>query len=445
MNYTGNFGFVEEIYPDVFEYLVNAEKSAKLDVGGAGISLRNAFETWCNEHISRNPQLQIERTENLDTKIKALSDRFPASIRTNYYYLNKKGKKQRKPGLVLWRQFCNECAHTNKIDDPSYPQAVYSNLLVLLSMIYSVFKEDYLKITGREVSGNKKFKEQFMPIGSNMIIQPSEPADESKSGCLKEYLAEGVNEKTNVTTFSIIREYRKDIIESQLRGYEAPFMANSYMGIFNNVQISLLPDDEHWKQNETCYIVYTFMKKPVRLGNGFFINNSISLEQAKDITLRIAEILASFHSVEPPIYHRNLSFDSICVCQQGNGSYEPSVIKFDYAKIAYSSNTVIEFVDDVRNTGQSRILKYRAPEIQKYFEDKANGEPSWEKTDVFSLGMLAGELLRRNISDSMPTKDELLKNGVPESVANTVEAMLSEEPENRPEIQELIETLKSWQ
>lgn len=430
----GNFAFVEEIFSDIYIKLSCAERLAYIDCQKAGMQLREALETWLGYLVEENGLKLSEERTSLNEKRKLLKQFNKLPQLNDYKYIAVNGEKKNLNGYLVWQKFGNQCAHPEKtVDDPDI---TYENTELVLRIAHKVFRLEYARKKGKkEAEKIAQFDPYIMPIGDNYIIKSYAPLDKPVSNCIREFETCAYNETGRVSKYGIIRVFRKrDMDEKllQLRDQEAFSEAEAEAGIQfdGNVQVDVL--SKMGADNSDFYVlIYKFSQKPVHLSDG--ILTELSIGERVEMCCQISKIISSFHNLSTPIYHRNLSFDSVYVCKNKSGKYEPSVIKLDCAKIASEDfGTVIANVQNMQMMiQQQKFLKYTAPEVRMMMQN-CDLKVDWEKADIYSLGVLFADIMNGQIDANIVPAIKLQRTGVKVELVQLIDKMKNPNAALRP-------------
>lgn len=440
----GNFTFVEEIYPELYVMICDAECKAFLDCEGAGRILRKVYEKWLTYLVEEFDISLGEGRASLNDKRNALRNAGKLPQLNEYKYTSVKGEKKSINGYLVWLKFGNQCSHNEKtLDDPD---VTYANLETILRIVHKIFRLEYIRKKGKEASANiGLFEPHIMPIGENYIINSYVPIDKTVSNCIREYETCSYTETGRVNKYGIVRVFeKKDMDEKllQLRDKEAFSEAESEAGIQfdGNVQVDVLSKMDSLN-SEYYVVIYKFSKKPTHI-NDTILSKMDKIEREK-LCVQIAHILNKFHTLSVPIYHRNLSFDSIYVCLNKSGVYEPSIIKLDCAKIASEEfGTVIQNVQNMQAMiQQQKVLKYVAPEVRRLMQQPATAV-DWSKADVYSLGVLFADILNGKIEGTLVPSVKLQREGVKIQLVQLIDKMKNPNMALRPSMEIIVQTLE---
>lgn len=439
----GNFTFVEDIYPDLYGRLCEAESLAYLDCRAAGRTLRDVYEMWLT-HLIEEYKIPLEGGRaSLNDKRRALQEKEKLRYIGKYAYRSVTGGQAKKSAYIVWRDYGNQCSHPEQTDDA--PAVTYENLEVVLRIAHAVFQEEYVRLRKKGSRKPEQFNPAIMPIGDNFVIRSYVPIDQPVSNCIKEFETCSYNEAGRVNKYGIVRIFQKKDMDEKLlrlRDQEAFSQAESEAGIQfdGNVQVEALSKMN--APNSDYYIlIYKFTQKPTRLSAS--ILHQMSMADRVGLCTRIGEIIQTFHGLQVPIYHRNLSYDSIYVCQNRAGIYEPSIIKLDCAKIVSGEfGTVIANVQKMQNgIKQLAVLKYAAPEVRRFMQDQSIGI-DWGKADIYSLGILFADILGGQIEAAPVLSTALRGAGVDIALLQLVDRMRSPDIRQRPDMALVMQSMK---
>lgn len=430
----GNFGFVEEIYPDIYIKLCSAESMAYTDCKNSGMQLREIYEMWLTYLVDEYGLKLGDGRTSLNEKRNLLKKFNKLPQLNDYKYIAINGKKKELNGYLVWLKYGNQCAHPE--DTPDDPAVTYDSVETVLRIAHKVFRLEYVRKKGKKAAEKiALFDPYIMPIGDNYIIRSYTPVDKPVSNCIREYETCAYNETGRISKYGIIRVFRKrDMDEKllQLRDQEAFSEAEAEAGIQfdGNVQVDVL--SKMGSQSSDYYVlIYKFSQKPAHLSDA--ILKELSVEERIELCCKISNIIFSFHNLSIPIYHRNLSFDSIYVCKNRAGKYEPSVIKLDCAKIASEEfGTVIMNVQNMQTMiQQQKLLKYAAPEVRMMLQN-VDIKVDWEKADIYSLGVLFSDVLNGEIDSNIVPSAKLQRLGIKIQFVQLIDKMKNPNADLRP-------------
>lgn len=156
------------------------------------------------------------------------------------------------------------------------------------------------------------------------------------------------------------------------------------------------------------------------------------------MALDIARGVNYLHHCCPPIVHRDLKSSNLLV----DKSWNVKVGDFGLSRLKYGT-----FLETITGKGTPQWM---APEVLR-------NEPSDEKSDVYSYGVVLWELVTEKIPwehlNSMQVIGAVgfmnqrleIPNDVDARWASIIESCFQSEPKNRPTFQELLERLKDLQ
>lgn len=456
----GNFEFIKEIYPDLYDNLYKAENLAYIDCKEAGRNLRIALETWliyltreygissegsrgtlADKQYALKCQGKLPILEQCDEKRGKLNKK----REYRYAYISEIETTEYMEGYSLWKNYGNRCSHPDEEAKEHDPKPIYFNLDQVLRIAHEAFRSEYKRIKKKEAKKIGSFDDRIMPIGEHFVINFYIPQDRLVSNCIREFETCSYHETGHINKYGIVRVFEKGDMDEKLlrlRDQEAFSLAESEAGIQfdGNVQVEALskmssPYSSHYVQ------IYKFTQKPERLTE--FVLQKMSLLDKIEFCARIGEILYTFHHLQIPIYHRNLSHDSIYVCKNKAGKYEPSIIKLDCAKIESGDyGTVIENVEDMQEKIKLlSIKKYNAPEVNTYIQDPSIGI-NWEKADVYSLGVLFFNILDGQFGTREIKALLLRKSAVDMQLLQLIDQMCYADPNRRPDTGSVMQRWK---
>lgn len=441
----GNFEFVKEIFPELYEPLHSAESQALTNHRGSGLLLRNVNELYCSLLLEEYGMSSGAEKEELFKKQYALrtAGKFPRFEK--YRYVTWGGSEKTDYWDGLWRKFGNSCHHADRVDEEA--AVTYENLITVFEIIFRVFRWEYEKRKGRSAAAKlNDFSKALMPIGENLVISASVPADETITHCIRECETCSYDDSGRIEKYGIVRIFNKNDMDEKvlaLRDKEAFKEAANEAGIQfdGNVQVDVL-SRMNSAESDYYIIIYKFSREPVRLEQERLSETALS--ERICLCRNIGDILRKFHDLSTPIYHRNLSYDSVYVCRNKGGQLEPSIIKLDCAKIVSDEfGTVIETVQNrEKQLRQKRLIKYVAPEVRRLLQGQQM-EIDWAKADVYSLGILFGDILRGSFDAEPASSAKLRREGADKGFLELIDRMRSPRPELRPSMDEVSAALET--
>ncbi len=422
----GNFEFVKKISKDyegdIYIAITAAERNSRINYYEAGRNLRIVLEKYYK-------LLGAQGASTFDMeKYLRNNNKLTAAAMAKYDYTTAKGTTKKGNGYYLWRIFENHCLHD--IDVPV--MAVnYDNMVVVLEIIFEIFKEEAKKIKGKKfVQDIPDFDENIMPIGEQYILRSYVPTDSELTDCVREFETCSFLSGDKVEYYGIVRVINAKLKdELMLRDREVfnELSQNSLERFDGNVTINVLSKLNN--QNSEFYIVnYKFNRPIIRLAE--YLSGDISIEERIEICHKIAVIVQKFHKLDVPIYLRNLSFESVYLYKDAKDQFVVSIIKLDCAKIlSQDYNTVLSKVQNINELEKyQKFTKYIANEIRTSNFDE-NEEYDWEKADIYSLGVLFGEILRGSVQVQRASTTKLRRTGLNPEIAGMIDGATADKSE----------------
>lgn len=487
-----NFDFMERIDQDLYDKLVAAEKVLYTSKKATGEALRNFWELFSSKLISKygiydtiedylggkapdlaaclafltqppkgsNPadkfasynavlvKLNQERAQRGQEIIRFFVDKnIPAEFTPKYSaqshsrYFDKKRNTQR-PISLMWffRQYCNDCKHEPVDHKPPVFDVSFAQTLDYLTQLHK-FLLSYYNIQA------DKYNDIIILLSKFEITKvDSSPNDNYRSHCFKECAARYYPTTGYAKNFpAIIRFFRKGDLDANFASRSAS--VNSLVdknacgkGLRQIIELADFNSDA-----EFYIIAYVFENEPMPLSSDLLQDTPYStrLEWCREI----AWIINNLHTNDPKIFHRMLNHNCIYLTKgKGDSSQQsPSLIKLSFAKISDdNAPTVFDNAVNAVNVTlhrQSAEPKYIAPEFCNRPEADAV-ELHWERTDVFSLGMLISDILCGNISQHPHTVAELKIAGVDQRIIEIIARCLGIAA-NRPTAAQVLSVLQN--
>jgi len=461
-----NFGFVKELDPEMFAYLLDVERCAKTEPYRIGNPLRHVLERLCamkiikynlkdamlgkcrNKVPSLYEQLFMLRDKNgFISEMKKLPgneglESLPV-FRVNLEYKNKNNKTvsrffapdrmtEAEKNKYQWadnflRQIGNDFSHDlNPFFERVFTKS-YENVIYALECLHKYIRIYY----NVDVKAAPVFDVDKMPIGNYEITGCCIPDDAEKSMCEREYTANRYEEYSCESVgSSVVRQYlRSDEREIFFRRVPDVYLAGgNYGSLLNKVTVI----SEGGQNQSPFYLVsYDFRTHASKLNTEFL--SGLSERERKELCLSYAQTMSSFHNNSVPVYHR--FFTPQCAYyadERGkNRGISTAIIKFEYAKIFDES---VPTVLDPSMTG-----KIGVEHDERYICEEWNaGMSDWSKADIYSLGVLFTDILMGRIGGYKFS--EFLKIAEYNDIAELVREMRSR-AENRPDINSVCERL----
>lgn len=435
----GNFEFIKPVYPDVYNFLIVAESEILRDYDMAGSSLRKAYEAFLKDLAAEYKIIPDTPKRPMANDFrKALKDANKLPIIPKQFYMQEyiatDGQKMKAPAYTVLQKVGNRSSHTEEVEKTD-AKLCYENILIGLKIMHRILASEYQRKRGKTPD---VFKAEIMPIGDNYVISSQIPADKAVSNCIMEYETCSYSDTGRIDKYSIIRVFAKNNMDEkllQLRDAEAFSEAASDAGIQfdGNVQVDII-SKMNSPHSDYYIVAYKFSKRPKRLNDNLLYG--MSMEKRELLCKQIAKTLNRFHTLDIPIYHRNISFDCIYVCENKKGEIEPSIIKLDCAKIASEEfGTVIANVQNMQKMiQQQKLLKYIAPEARLQMQ-QGTRDVDWGKADVYSLGVLFADILNGQIEASIVPSAKLQRMGAKIQMIQLIDKMKNPNCDLRPDMQ----------
>ena len=447
----GNFSFVydhtknEELFNKFYE----AEKNIKVDYMDFAHKIRIAFEAFALDEEARKRK---QKEEYKDMDVSAIKEQIISEIKQPASVINYKniiidlcsGRELEFADMLLKYSF---------IKNTAYEDDVRRKFKAFIRFLYGF---------GSESSHENVFSEEkFIPNRENClrvvrsfhdflcIYYGENKKYDSTLAPVRDYIAVP---KQIVDKMGLVLETGKSLFVKEKRDKIAYYIFSSDIDSISQGQrrdidiINKLWEDNFEdpanviRQTENItgsnmdykFQVYSLPNKPIRLTDEFV--NSINMEQKMDIIAGLCRGIESIHKYDTPLYHRNINPDAFYIFDI-RGKYKPLLAKFDCTKdSADAAFTVFQNVEKkVRNQNTNQFF---APEVSK--ANMGIGV-DWEKADIYSLAKLILFILTGHIIEDTDYIDEI--NGLDDELKLVLMEMLDDEPQNRPEISNLLNSL----
>ena len=449
----GNFSFIYDVTSDVeiFSKFLEAESCFKINYIDFSHKIRMAYEAVAlHEEISNRKKetrylerSEVEIEQDIISELSDLSNPFTYKriwiLRTRdqsekYIPMLKKygffrensddynGRQALKRYIKYIYDYASKSSHINKNLSEEY----YPNKRNGLKVIESF--HDFLCIY-YDVS--HKFDSTMMPIRDYFSVPKEVCRDLGLN--LEKGKSLFVKEKKNKVQYYIFSSDNEKINNNQRRDLE--IVEKLWEDNFDDPN-NIIRQTEHISgtNNEYSFQVFSLPAKPNKLTSDFLKN--ISIKDRRDIIQGICSGIKSMHTYDPPFYHRNICPEAFYIFKMRN-KYKALLARFDCSKdtsteVAY---TVLNSV--ANNLKDANKNTYYAPELFERNFDECN----WEKADIYSLGKICIFILTgRNINNIKEVDDFLdIDNHEWQLI---FAQMLSENPEDRPNIKEVIEFIR---
>lgn len=447
----GNFSFVyahtnnEELFSKFYE----AEKNLKVDYMDFAHKIRKAFEAFALDEEARRRKKQVGFK---DVDISAIKEQIISEIKQPASLINYKNiiinlcdgrelefsnmllkysfiknasskevvRRKFKTFIRFLYSFGSECSHENV----SFEEKYIANRENCLRVVGSF--HDFLCIYYGEM---KKYDSTLAPIRDYVAV-PKQIVD--KMGLVLEVgKSLFVKEKRGKVAYYIFSNDIDSISQGQRRDIDiiSKLWEENFEDPLNVIRQT---ENINCSNDEYRFQVYSLPSRPFRLTDDFV--NDISMQQKLDIISGLCRGVASIHNYETPLFHRNINPDAFYIFNI-KGKYKPLLAKFDCTKDSTNDAfTVFQIVEKkMRNQNTN---KYFAPEV---LDSNMGIGIDWGKADIYSLSktilyIITGVVV--NSSECLETMDEL-----DDELKIILMEMLDENPENRPDLDVLLEIL----
>lgn len=457
---SGNFAFLHDINPGLYSMAYDMESKSRTDFRAAGHLCREIMEQLAAyqiqkydlaSYIPRSRELNSEHLPMsriaLGRKYKVLQDKnlciqsekgitdalFPNLGSITYEMAG--GDTCTTDSYEFLRRLGNTCSHSSGQNSADI-RLNYSAIKNGIRFVHMTAK--YVFQSNSRSAGS--FDENKMPVLNYSITRSYVPDDSERSSCIREFEAECSEGDGRKTKYAILRMYDKNsakrafMLRNQTCFSEASSVSIDSVPEGMALLMELTPLQS---QSSNFYIIaYLFNKKPYTLEE--------KLPEIKDyktkirMCRRLANSIYSLHSSEIPICCRLLNYESIFVCEFRE--WVPYIIKFDYSKIIDKEAPAATVYKNAKSAGQEvktqrKLAKY-IPYEWDQLDQNADIE-QWKKVDVYSLGVLMADILNGKITEQMTDLEDLYQKGADENTLELIDLMLSEDPEMRPDIEEV--------
>lgn len=189
--------------------------------------------------------------------------------------------------------------------------------------------------------------------------------------------------------------------------------------------------------DEDYYIAYIFHKKPMVLNQSMLDKIKSSGEKVNICTM-ISSAISKLHNLKQPIYHRMINPKSIIICDyESSEGYLPYLIGFDFSKFENQQEyaTVFDYYSKEvkrQNDDSEDALAYIC-------EDDVNSDTTFEKKDIFALGILFIRILTGNLNPEKNVLDLLdeIEKEYSQNLATILERMIRYAGLERPSAKEV--------
>ncbi len=402
-----NFQFIKDVRPDLYQLCYEAEKRAKTEPNGCVLKLRKALERFIKWICSIN-EIPIHNKDLHDLIVSAYRNGVIQNRYQSYCHeIRKLGNLQ---------------AHSDyEAGNVEQEQVPVNKAIDMVKKFHDTVKNYFEDNNLAENIAN--YDDDFIPLGDYLPIKVLER--EAYEACEKKYLCLKYNPNTESNIKCIIRQFKKDFEKDlgfllrdmytlERRWYNEPVPQNIVKYNYISVQTD----------NTLIFTCYELSSNAEKLNRQLLQN--LDTRTRLEIIRGIANGIYELHLNEEPIVHRYLMPASIYLIKMKDGRFIPKICNFEYAKIPNPSNETMGARVANRATDP-----FKAPE-----SNNTDSNITWSKMDIYSLGVLVFYIMGLDITGiKKPArlKDCSLSN----EFVNMVGKMISNNPCNRPEIQEV--------
>lgn len=477
----GNFDFVKAYDNELYSEIIKAEKKCKIDVKASGSALRGCLEKLCNNIVEKFSLTNdmgdfIRRTYNcnigetgpeLYQMLRFLSDRDEAerlkkrggkfadykalpdfridenelrkyrAVRggeeCRFTHDDKESIRKYRYALSFIRVLGNNCTHIG--EKQKIFKICYENLRDSFYFFHRILNMYFCD--GSEA----RFSPNLIPFDSYSVLSSRVPPDALRTQCRREYIA--TRKKQVGADWALIREYVKEDIDENLvnfvaRGEVAQLCAPKGISGVPEGMVRMQTLSSLDNEDSPFYIIaYIFDREPHALRD---VLPNLSFSERYNVCLQVARCFANLHRAR--IYHRMFNHNCISVCDytaDGSG-WVPAVTKLEFSKLGgFDLPTVGDWAESAKAALHQTEEKYIADEWKRAASTE---NVSWEKIDVFALGVLFEEILMGKVGSARPYYEDLEDIGVSAAVNDLIGEMTSSEIEKRPSVAKVVAVLE---
>lgn len=447
----GNFAFIYDKTDNIelFQKFFEAEKIFKVNYVDFAHKIRVAYEGFAlHEEIAKRMQLLENMGKTAEEIEKAIVDEITAYGSTLNYKkiiirLTRENSVEYKPMLDKYgfsKGFHNDAECVRSLNN--YIKFVY-NFASMSSHVNREMKDEFIpdKENCLRVMGSfhqflciyygvtAKFDSTLIPIRDYIPVPKSICHSMGLSLDIGKYLF--VKEKRGKCDYYIFSSDIESISLAQRRDIDTinKLWEDNYDDPVNIIRQT---ENISGSNGDYKFQVYSLPNRPLKLTKKFLSN--LSIEDKLDIIGGICRGVLSLHNYEPPFYHRNICPEAFYIFDIRK-KYKALLARFDCTKdnsldAAYTVFSNVEMKLTNKKTNQ-----FFAPEVLK--AELGQGV-DWVKADIYSLAktclfILSGEIIDEEVVDFLDECD------INDDIKCILFEMLSEEPEDRSDIEKLIQ------
>lgn len=450
----GNFAFILDKTNNVelFDKFFEAEKIFKLNYVDFAHKIRVAYEGFALYEETLNRMQLSENTHKLPEEIeKAIVGEITAYGSTLNYKkiiirLTREKSAEYRPMLDKYgftKGFHNDtdCVRSLK----NYIQFVY-NFASMSSHVNREMQEEY--IPNREnclrVIGSfhdflciyygvtKRFDSTLIPIRDYIPVPKTICENMGMSLDIGKYLF--VMEKRGKCAYYIFSSDIESISLAQRRDLDT--ISKLWEDNFDD-PVNVIRQTEHISGSNGDYKfqVYSLPNRPLKLTKEML--SDLTIEDKMDIISGLCRGVLSLHNYDPPFYHRNICPEAFYIFNV-KGKYKALLARFDCTKDNSDDATYTVYANVEKKLACKKTNQFFAPEI---LQSELGQGVDWAKADIYSLAktclfILSGEIIDKEAADFLDECD------IDDSIKCILFEMLSEKPEDRPKIEEVMKKMR---
>ena len=447
----GNFSFVYDYTnnEELFSKFYEAERNLKVDYMDFAHKIRKAFEAFALDEESKKRKKQ-ETFKNAD--ISTIKEQIISEIKQPASLINYKniiidlcaGRELEFSDMLLKYSF---------IKNISYEDNVRRKFKTFVRFLYSFGSES----SHENVSTEEKYianRENCLRVVGAFhdflcIYYGETKKYDSTLAPIRDYIAVP---KQVVSKMGLVLEVGKSLFVKERRGKVAYYIfSNDIDSISEGQRRDIDIISKLWEENfedpanvirqteningsngEYRFQVYSLPSRPLRLTDDFV--NEINLKQKMDIIVGLCRGVESIHNYETPLFHRNINPDAFYIFNIRD-KYKPLLAKFDCTKDS-ADNAFTVFQNVEKKILNQNTNKYFAPEV---LNSQMGVGVDWKKADIYSLAKTILYIITGKIDNDSECLE--IFDVLNDDLKIILLEMLDENPENRPNVDVLLEIL----